>query len=231
MASASPDSMRLDLARPDLAATASGSPPRPRRRRRRRPPPRRARSGRYCRRAPASGLRRPRCRHRAPGARASASGLPAGRSRGSESSARHVQIFKPLYAPDPSQRCLLSRLIACLISSTSFCVSARMAVCLSCSKWRIRIGADHRDAPPACKAKWQPADPTGPSRSAASVQAAAALADRADWPAATAPRRDRLRRLVHADHPIAVGRPGARLEGLDDRARPRLRWPACRSCG
>ena len=31
--------------------------------------------------------------------------------------------------PDPSQRCLLSRLMACLISSTMFCVSARMGAC------------------------------------------------------------------------------------------------------
>jgi hypothetical protein len=44
--------------------------------------------------------------------------------------------------------------MACLISSTSFSVSARMAGAYPEIVVTVRIGAEHREASAGCKAKW-----------------------------------------------------------------------------
>jgi hypothetical protein len=64
-----------------------------------------------------------------------------------------VQPFEVVFEQVPSQRCLLSRLMACLISSTTTWVSARIVLLFHAGVWKAFLPkrADHKVRSARCK--------------------------------------------------------------------------------
>ena len=110
----------------------------------------------------------------------------------------------------PSQRCLLSRLMACLISSTRVSISARIG---NPFLLYAQISADHIDWSARCKVLRFSANALAAKR--LKQAAASALYRPVDVRRLHADRRA-LGERIHADDGIAVGRSCTRLEGFHD---------------